>query len=202
VLANDKWKEGVQGYLASISFADARVGELLDALDRSGRADNTIIVLLGDHGFHLGEKGRWRKSTLWERSTHVPLIIVAPGVTTAGSKTRAPVSLMDVYPTFAGLDVPRHVEGQSLLTLLEDPTAESDRPAVTTYGFNNHAIRSEQFRYIRYADGNEELYDDVADPNEFTNLADDPDYRRIKRDLARWIPRDNAPDLARPRRLP
>jgi arylsulfatase A-like enzyme len=199
VLANDKWKEGVQAYLASISFADARIGEMLDALDRSGRADDTIIVLFGDHGFHLGEKGRWRKSTLWERSTHVPLIVVAPGVTTAGSRTQTAVSLMDVYPTLAelaGLDVPMHVEGQSLVELLQNPSAERAAPAVTTYGFNNHAVRDERYRYIRYADGNEELYDDLADPNEFTNLADDPDFRRVKRELGRWVPKQNAADAA------
>ncbi|MGD8810128.1 MAG: sulfatase [Gammaproteobacteria bacterium] len=200
VLENDKWAEGVQGYLASISFADAMVGRLLDALDRSGRAQNTIIVLWGDHGFHLGEKGRWRKSTLWERSTHVPLIVVAPGVSNPGDRSARPVSLMDIYPTLAelaGLEVPEYVEGRSLVPLLRDPDSQWDTPAVTTYGFDNHAVRSEKFRYIRYADGTEELYDSLEDPNEWHNLADEPQYRRVKRELARWLPEENAPALGR-----
>jgi arylsulfatase A-like enzyme len=162
MLAEDKWREGVQAYLASVSFADAMVGQLLDALDASGRADRTIIVLWGDHGFHLGEKGRWRKSTLWEESTHVPLIVVAPGVTTPGSRSAHAVSLMDIYPTLvelAGLEKPAHVEGRSLVPLLEDPSREWDFPAVTTYGRNNHAVRTDRYRYIRYADGSEELYE-------------------------------------------
>jgi arylsulfatase A-like enzyme len=197
VVASGTWPEAVQAYLASISFADAMVGELLDTLDASGRADNTIIVLWGDHGFHLGEKNRWRKMTLWEDVTHVPLIIVAPGLTVPGSRTGAPVSLMDIYPTLAeltGLPVPGHVEGQSLVPLIDDPGAEWDTPAVTTYGFNNHAVRDERYRYIRYADGTEELYDVIADPNEWTNIADQREMRRTKTRLSRWIPAENAPD--------
>ena len=124
VLEQGVWPEAVQAYLASTSFADAMVGRLLDALDASGRAGNTIIVLMSDHGFHLGEKHRWRKSSLWNESTHVPLIIVAPGVTVPGSRSGKPVSLLDVYPTLtelAGVPVPEHLEGTSLLPLIEDP---------------------------------------------------------------------------------
>lgn len=199
-VANDKWHEAVQAYLASVSFADAMVGRLIDALDRSGRAENTIIVLWGDHGFHLGEKRRFRKSTLWDESTHVPLIIVAPGVSTAGSRTAQPVSLMDLYPTLAelaGLAVPAHVEGESLVPLIRDPGRVREAPAVITYGLGNHAVRSEQYRYIRYADGTEELYDTRADPNEWVNRADDAELRRIKQRLAAWLPKVNAPDAAR-----
>src|SRR5690606_32530465 len=108
IIEQQRWREGVQAYLASISFADEMVGRLLDALERSGRAEETIVVLFGDHGFHLGEKQRWRKMTLWEESTHVPLIVVAPGVTRAGSESAEAVSLMDLYATvaeLAGLDV-------------------------------------------------------------------------------------------------
>ena len=200
VVEADTWKQGVQAYLASVSFADAMVGELIDALDASGRADRTIIVLWSDHGFHLGEKGRWRKSTLWARSTHVPFIIVAPGVTTPGSRSRAPVSLMDIYPTLAdlaGLDIPRQVEGRSLVPLLEDPDRKWDYPALVTYGYNNHAVVSDRYRYIRYNDGSEELYDDIEDPNEWTNLAGRPELASVKRELARVMPKTNAPDLAR-----
>ena len=201
MIADDKWREGVRAYLASVSFADAMVGQLLDAVDASGRADQTIIVLWGDHGFHLGEKGRWRKSTLWEESTHVPFIIVAPGVTTPGSRSTHAVSLMDIYPTLAelaGLDIPAHVEGRSLAPLLRDPTREWDFPVVTTYGYDNHAVRTDRYRYIRYADGSEELYDHASDPNEWTNLASDPAQDELKAELRRALPARNAADLAPP----
>ena len=198
VVEADKWAEGVQAYLASVTFADAMVGQIVDALDRSGRADNTIIVLWGDHGWHLGEKLRWRKQTLWEESTRVPLIFVAPGLTAPGSRSERAVSLLDLFPTLAelaGLDVPEHLEGTSLVPLLEDPEAAWDRPAISTHHFGNHAVRSERFRYIRYNDGSEELYDHDADPNEWHNLAGDPEYADAKAELASWLPTENAPDL-------
>jgi arylsulfatase A-like enzyme len=200
-VAEHRWREGVQAYLASVSFADAMVGRLLDALDRSGRADRTIVVLWGDHGFHLGEKGRWRKSTLWEESTHVPFIVVVPGVTTPGSRTAAPVSLMDIYPTLAelaDLDVPAHVEGLSLVPLLEDPALSWEHPVLSTYGYRNHAVRSSRYRYIRYRDGSEELYDHAADPHEWRNLANDPNLASVKAELARSLPSYDAEDLFRP----
>jgi arylsulfatase A-like enzyme len=201
ITGEDRWAEGVQAYLASVSFADTMVGQLIDALDASGRADNTIIVLWGDHGYHLGEKSRWHKSTLWEESTHVPLIIVVPGVTTPDSRTAHAVSLMDIYPTLAelaGLETPSHVEGRSLVPLLEDPSREWDFPVLTTYGFDNHAVRTDRYRYIRYADGSEELYDHESDPNEWTNLAGDRAYDGLKAELHRALPAQNAADLAPP----
>lgn len=199
VLESGTWHEAVQAYLASISFMDAMVGRLLDALDASGRADDTIIVLWGDHGFHLGEKERWRKMTVWEESTHVPLIIVAPGRTMAGSRSPRPVSLMDIYPTLAelaGLVAPEYLEGQSLVPLIEDPDADWETPALTTHGFNNHAVRSERYRYIRHPDGTEELYDHENDPHEWVNLADERSLRRVKARLAEWLPAVNEPDAA------
>lgn len=199
VVEHDRWASAVQAYLASITFVDTMVGRLLEALDASGRADNTIVMLWGDHGYHLGEKERWHKSTLWEESTRVPLIVVAPGVTTPGSRTNEPVSLMHLYPTLAelaDLPVPAHVEGTSLVPLLADPSFPWVEPAVTTYGYNNHAVRTERYRYIRYADGSEELYDHAADPNEWTNLAGDSDSAALKAELARWLPATNAPDRA------
>lgn len=201
VLAADAWEDGVQAYLASVSYADAMVGRLIDTLDATGRADNTIIVLWGDHGFHLGEKGRWRKMTLWNESLHVPFIIVAPGITTPGATTRAPVSLMDIYPTLvelAGLERPAHVEGRNLVPLLEDPTLEWDYPVLSTYGYGNHAVVSERYRYISNADGSEELYDMIDDPNEWTNLANDARYADVIEELATHLPEYDAPDLARP----
>ena len=201
VLETDKWRAAVQGYLASISFADAMVGRLLDALEQSGRADDTIIVLWGDHGFHLGEKLRWRKSTLWEEATRVPFIIVAPGVTEPGSSSSRPVSTFDLYPTLAelaGLPVPDHVEGRSLVPLLADPSHDWPYPALTTYNFDNHSLRTERYRYTRYADGSEELYDHATDPNEWTNLAGDPAYAGLIESLVEWLPAENAPDLFQP----
>jgi choline-sulfatase len=201
ILQEQKWPDAVQAYLASITFVDTMVGELIDALDRSGRADRTVVVLWGDHGYHLGEKSRWHKMSLWEESTRVPLIVVAPGVD-PDSTSAKPVSLMDMYPTLAELAsfaVPSHVEGRSLMPLLEDSNAAWEYPAVTTYGYNNHAVRSERYRYIRYADGTDELYDHHSDPNEWTNLAGDPNLRGVKAELAAWMPAQNAPDLAPPR---
>jgi len=195
ILQNDLWKNAVQAYLASISFADAQVGRLLDALDASPHAENTIIVLWSDHGMHIGEKEHWEKFTLWEESTRVPLIIVAPGVTNRGGRCKRPVSLLDVYPTLVELcgNTPSPVlEGQSLVPLLRNPDASRERPAVTTWGFNNHAIRTERWRYIRYNDDSEELYDHQRDPNEYTNLAGQKEYDDIKTQLADWLPQTNA----------
>ena len=172
-------KEAIQGYLASISFADAMVGELINALDASGRADSTIIILWADHGFHLGEKDIWGKLTLWERSSHVPLIVVAPGVTQIGTRSGEAVSLQSVYATLAdlaGLEVPAHVDGTSLRPLLEDPSSSWDEVAFTTVEFGSYAVQDDHFRYIRYLEGGEELYDHRSDPNEWKNLASDPAY--------------------------
>jgi arylsulfatase A-like enzyme len=202
VVEHDRWREGVQAYLASISYADAMVGRLIDALDASGRADNTIIVLWGDHGFHLGEKGRWRKMTLWVESLHVPFIIVAPGIVEPGSQTAAPVSLMDIYPTLvelAGLESPGHLEGRSLVPLLEDPSLRWDHPTLSTYGYRNHAVVSSDYKYIRYSDGSEELYAVREDPNEWSNLAKNAEYDDVKRALSAFFPETDAPDLSPPR---
>ncbi|QDV38417.1 sulfatase [Tautonia plasticadhaerens] len=197
VLEHDQWRNAVRGYLASIAFADRQVGRLLDALDRSGMADDTIIVLWGDHGWHLGEKQHWRKFALWEEATRVPFVIAAPGVTEPGSRCDRPVSLMDVYPTLidlCGLPERRELEGVSLSPLLRDPTAPWDRPALTTHGRENHAVRSDRWRYIRYEDGSEELYDHDLDPNEWRNLADAPEHREVKAALAASLPKTDAPD--------
>ena len=201
VVEENLWEEAVQGYLASISFADAMVGRLIDALDRSGRAEETIIVLWSDHGFHLGEKQRWRKWTLWEEVSRVPLIIVAPGVTTPGSRTAKPVSLLDVYPTLtelAGISIPEHLEGTSLGPLLRDPDAEWDHAAVTTNGYREHAVRGDRYRYIHHADDSEELYDLETDPNEWKNLAADSAFGEVKRRLAEWLPKVDVPIRPQP----
>ena len=196
-----RWKEAVQAYLASISFADAMVGKLLDALDESGRTDNTIVVLWSDHGFHLGEKGRWRKGTLWGESHRVPFIIAAPGVTKPGSVSGTPVSTFDIYSTLTeltGLEKPEHVQGTSLVPILKDPSKSSNRAVVSTSAFRTHVVSGERYRYLSYPDGSEELYDIKNDPHEWHNLASDPSHAEHKARLAKWLPKQNAPRIGGP----
>jgi len=194
VIANNQWLKAVQAYLATISFADAQIGRVLDALDRSGHADNTIVVLWGDHGWHLGEKNHWRKHALWDVSTRTPLIFSAPRGVAKDKLCQRPVSLIDIYPTLidlCGLPKRRGLDGQSLKSLLENPERKWDRPVVITYGLNNHAVQTERWRYIRYCDGGQELYDHDHDPNEWTNLASIPKYSPQKTKLAKWLPSTN-----------
>lgn len=193
------WKEAVRAYQASASFADAQVGKILDALEASPCAGNTIIVLWSDHGYHLGEKQHWEKFTLWEKTTHVPFIVVAPGITRPGSRCVTPVSLVDIYPTLielCGLDPRPELDGNSLLPLLKDPEAVWDRPALMTYGRGNHALRSGKWRYIRYADGTEELYDQEKDPHDYLNVAGDPENAEVIEALKKWLPQKEAPAWA------
>ena len=190
------YEKAIQGYQASSTFADEQIGRLIDALDRSGQADRTIIVLWSDHGYHLGEKDHWEKFALYEKTTHIPFIVVAPGYQ-AGQVSHRPVSLIDLYPTLAeltGLPLPAHLEGTSITPLLADP-ANPWQPAVITYEQGNHAIRSDQYRYIRYAGGAEELYDTENDPHEWQNLANAPGSRAIMDDLAQWLPASNAVEI-------
>lgn len=198
MLDSGRWKEAVRGYLAAISYCDAMVGRLLDAFDKSAYRDDTIIVFWGDHGWHLGEKEHWRKFALWEEATRAPLIWVVPGLTTPGTACDRTVNHMSIYPTLAdlcGLPTPGHVEGVSIRALLQDPAAAWDRPALTTYNWKNHAVRSEGWRYIRYRNGDEELYDEAADPYEWKNLAADPAQAARKAELARHLPRSDHADI-------
>jgi arylsulfatase A-like enzyme len=207
VIKHNQWQKAVHGYLASIAFADEQVGRVLTALERSSHADNTIIVLWTDHGWHLGEKEHWRKFTLWERAGRTPVMFVVPkGISEAlaqgtrdGMRVDRPVGLIDLYPTLidlCGLKENKALEGQSLVRLLSDPKAKWARPALTTYGRNNHALRTPQWRYIRYEDGSEELYDHSKDPHEWTNLAGKPEHVELKKELAGWFPKKNAPAAA------
>jgi arylsulfatase A-like enzyme len=194
VTQSGNYRKAVQGYLASITYADAEVGRLIAALDKSPYAKNTIVILWGDHGWHLGEKLHWRKFSLWEEADRAPLLMVVPGVTQPGGRCPRTVSFMDIYPTLAdlcGLPVGEHLSGKSLRPLLEDPQAAWDRPAITTHGRHNHAVRSERYRYIRYNDGSEELYDHEQDPQEWTNLAGKPEHAAVIKQLAKWLPQDN-----------
>jgi len=192
-----QWKPLVRSYLASISYVDSQVGRVLEALAASGLEKNTVVVLWSDHGWHLGEKGITGKNTLWERSTRVPLIFAGPGITPA-VKCNRPAELLDVYPTLAELAaLPANAanEGLSLLPQLKDAKAARERPAITTHNAGNHAVRTEQWRYIRYADDSEELYDVLADPNEWTNIAGDAKLADIKKQLAKWLPAKSAAPL-------
>ncbi len=187
----------VQAYLASVSFVDSQVGRVLEALERNDLADDTIVVLWSDHGYHLGEKQITGKNTLWDRSAHVPLIFSGPGVK-AGQRSSRPAELLDMYPTLSelcGLEVPDHLEGLSLLPQLKDANAPRSRPAITTHNHDNHSVRTEQWRYIRYADGSEELYDMTNDSNEFTNLANDSRYAAEKETLRKLLPENNQPPV-------
>ncbi len=191
------WRDAVRAYQAAATFADAQVGRVLDALDESRYRDNTVVVLWSDHGYHLGEKEHWEKFALWEKTTHVPYIIVAPGIGRPGSVCGTPVDLMSVYPTLielCGLPGRDELDGLSLVPLLRDPVVSWPAPALMTYGKGNHAVRTERWRYIRYADGTEELYDHARDPHEWNNLAPNAGYGEVKRRLARWLPLNEAPE--------
>lgn len=195
VQENNQWRNLVRSYLACTSFVDSQVGRLLDALGARGLADNTVIVLWGDHGWHLGEKGITGKNTLWERSTRVPLIFAGPGVR-AQSRTRQPAELLDIYPTLielCGLPPRSDLEGISLAPQLKDPDARRRRPAITSHNQGNHAVRTERWRYIRYADGSEELYDLDADPREGTNLAGQAQYAEVLAEHRPWLPKIDVP---------
>jgi arylsulfatase A-like enzyme len=200
MLASGRWKEAVQAYLAAIAYCDAQIGRLLDAYEKSPHKANTVIVFWGDHGWHLGEKEHWRKFALWEEATRMPFVWVAPNVTKPGGVCDRTVDLMSIYPTLCDLcDLPKpsHVEGESLTPLLRDPKAAWDRPAITTFHRNNHAVRTARWRYIRYADGGEELYDHAADPHEWTNLATDPKHADAKAGLTKLLPKTNTAERPR-----
>ena len=191
----NQWRNLVRSYLASVSFADAQVGRLLAALEESGHAENTIVVVWGDHGWHLGEKGISGKNTLWERSTRVPLIFAGPGVK-AGQRCAQPAELLDIYPTLTELaGVPKRdgLEGISLMPQLKDAATRRERPAITSHNQGNHGIRSERWRYIRYADGSEELYDMQADPNEWTNLVGKAEHAAVIAAHKKWLPKMDRP---------
>jgi len=190
------YRKFVQAYAACCSFGDASVGRLIEALDRSGQADNTIVVVWSDHGFHLGEKDHIEKFALWEKANHVPLIIVDPRKpTSAGKVCFSPVDLTCLYPTLldlCGLPANSANDGISVAKQVSDPTQAIARPALMTYGLGNHAVRTQRWRYVRYADGTQELYDHKSDPNEWNNLADEKQYKKVIEEHAEWIPQTNA----------
>lgn len=200
MLKSGRWKEAVQAYLATIAYCDYEVGRLIDAWEKSPEKDNTIICLWSDHGWSLGEKEHWRKFALWEEPTRTVFIWKAPGVTQPGRLCARPVDYASIYPTvcaLAGIPAPKHLEGADISPLLRDPKAEWKLPAVTTWMKGNHAVRAEDWRYIRYADGSEELYHNSDDPLEHVNLAAKPEMAAKKAELAQFLPKTDAANLPR-----
>jgi arylsulfatase A-like enzyme len=192
-----QWEHAVQSYLASVTFADHCLGLVLDALEKSEYSDNTIIALFSDHGFHLGEKERWAKRSLWEDGTRVPVVVIAPGHK-AAQKTNRPAELLDIFPTLlelAGLPKDETQEGQSLVPLMKNPQREWKHPAITSFGLGNYSIRSTHFRFIQYFDGSQELYDLRNDPHEWKNLIDNPKMKQVIQEHASLIPQKQHPIL-------
>jgi arylsulfatase A-like enzyme len=199
-----QWRQAIQAYLASIHYADAMLGRVLDELEKSPARDNTIVVLWSDHGWHLGEKEHWQKFTGWRVCTRVPLILRvpkgAPGLpegTPAGSICDAPVSLVDLYSTLTdlcGLPQKSGISSRSLKPLLRDPNSEWPYVAITHLDNpQNYALSSDRFRYIHYQSGDEELYDIKTDPHEWTNLANNSEYLTQLEELRAFVPKDIVP---------
>lgn len=191
VMSHGEHRRGVQAYLATTTYADAQMGRVLDALEASPYRDNTIVMLMSDHGFHLAEKGHWQKMTLWEEATHCLLMFRVPGVTQAGGISNRFVSLQDIYPTLAELcaiETPNELDGRSLLPLLENPNAPWPSTAISAFSNRYVSIRNEGFRYIRYSADQEELYNSRTDPHEWTNQIDNPEYAAALNQLRSLVP--------------
>ncbi|MEM8953849.1 MAG: sulfatase [Verrucomicrobiota bacterium] len=191
----DEWHNIVRSYLACTTFVDSQIGRVLKALKDNKLEENTIVVLWSDHGWHLGEKEITGKNTLWDDGTRVPLVFAGPGVS-PGQICTQPAELLDIYPTLlelAGLPPNKRLEGHSLVPQLNDSNTKRKFPAITHHNHDNVGIRTENWRYIKYADGSEELYNMKKDPNEWTNLADNPEYSDQKKKLVKWVPKNDAP---------
>lgn len=189
-----EWKKIIQAYLACVSFVDYEIGRVLDALAASEYANNTIIVLWSDHGYRLGEKGTFAKHALWETATKAPLLFAAPQLP-KGIIIDSPAEMLSIYPTLLELcGLPTYVknEGKSLLATMKNSKNDTKATAITTYGMNNHSVRTGKYRYIRYEDGSEELYNHATDPNEWTNEAGNKAYKKVKAKLMPLLPTFNA----------
>lgn len=192
-LESGEWKKIVQAYLACISYVDYELGRVLDALESSKYSENTVIVLWSDHGYRLGEKGTFAKHALWETATKAPLMFAAPNLP-KGKKIDAPVELLSIYPTLlelSGLPTYSRNEAKSLVSMMNSNEGIKDSYALTTYGMNNHAVRTNQYRYIQYEDRTEELYNHNNDPNEWTNIAGNPEYKESIEELKLLLPKTN-----------
>jgi iduronate 2-sulfatase len=191
-LADDVSRQVIQAYYASITFADAQVGRIVEAVDRLGLADNTVIVFTSDHGYHMGEHGYWQKTTLFENASRVPLIISAPGMETAGKSTECPAEMIDFYPTLAelcGLDAPANLPGVSLKAAMDDPSARPRKDALTQYGIG-YSLRTSRYRYSEWGENGSqgaELYDHDSDSEELVNLASQPESAAIAKRLSKRL---------------
>jgi len=198
-LSDEDCRRAIRAYYASISYLDAQLGKVLDALDRLRLWDKTIVILWGDHGWHLGEHGLWQKMSLFEESARVPLVVAAPGAKAKGKACGRVVESLDVYPTLAdlcGLTPPHNLAGASLRPLLSNPRMRWDRPAYAQVQrsdkdsrFMGRSVRTERWRYTEWDEGKKgvELYDHLKDPREFSNLANDPEYARVVDELKRLL---------------
>ena len=196
IVAKKDWDATIQAYQASIAFVDRQIGRFLDSLKENPRGRETYVMLVSDHGWHLGEKKHWCKGAIWEQTTHIPFVVRGPEVV-AGSKCAQPVSLVDVFPSlvdFAGLEIPDWLDGVSIKPQLANP-ASPRGPAISSYGEGNTSVRTQRWRYIRYEDGSEELYDHEIDPNEWTNLAKSPEHKRTIKTISLMIPENQHPGL-------
>ncbi len=190
LIEQNKWKSLIQSYLACMAFVDDQVGKVVEALENSPYADNTVIVLYSDHGYHFGEKNRTSKHSLWERSTHVPLIFAGKNID-SGKRCGEPVGLVDIYPTLVelcGLDPNKENEGLSLVKQIDNPKAKRKVGAVTTFGMGNSSVIFDGYQYIEYEDGSQELYDLENDPNEWYNIANDPANEKLIEKLRKQLP--------------
>ena len=194
-------KQLIHAYLACISYIDAQIGRLMDTLEKTGLARNTVVMLWGDHGWHLGENGTWGKHTNLEWGTHSPLLLRVPGQPNAGKVTDGLAEFVDVYPTLAdacGLPVPTHCEGTSLIPLLRNPSAQwktaafsQFRKTINGVACMGYTMRTDKFRYNEWCDRKNlsrvvarELYDHRQNHNENENVIDSPDYTKIAKELA------------------
>ena len=181
-LPDDLSRQAIQAYYASITFADAQLGRILDALQKAGLQDNTIIIFTSDHGYHMGEHGHWQKTTLFENAARVPLIIAGPGTKSAGQSTTTPAEMIDFYPTLAelcGLRPPKSLSGVSLVSVLKDVTSQPRTSALTQYA-NGYSIRTSRYRYTEWGKAGSqgaELYDHDSDPQEMVNLANRREHK-------------------------
>ncbi|MCM8530681.1 MAG: sulfatase [Lentisphaeraceae bacterium] len=195
-------KQAVQAYLATTAYVDAQHGRVLDTLEKSKHKDNTIVMFISDHGFHLAEKDNWQKGTLWDEATNSMFMMRVPGMTKAGGITERCISLQDIYPTLTdlcGLTKPDYVDGKSIVPLLKNPYSEWESTAFSYLNNQYASIRTERFRFTRYKEGQIELYDHSKDPNEWTNQANNPEYASIIKELEARLPaiENMAPQLKR-----
>ncbi|MEW4529004.1 sulfatase [Maioricimonas sp. JC845] len=193
-LPDDLARKAIQAYYASITFADAQLGRILDALDETGLADNTVVLFTSDHGYHMGEHGHWQKTTLFENAARVPLIISGPGTTARGQTAQTPTEMVDFYPTLAelcGLTPPKYLPGVSLVPVLKDATKSTRKAALTQYA-NGYSIRTPRYRYTEWGENGQlgrELYDHETDPQEMTNLAGQAQYAETMARLSQLLRR-------------